>query len=157
MGNKIKKRSKLIGDQRLQLMKGEEHNKCECPHTDHGELNVVPVNGKGPLHYKCKDCQKDINFTKIPENSEIRDGKVVVGIYDACDTIDNAIDTIKITLDLQNDKDKGLLSELAELQYRVRNQVPKFYGKALTKNNGNRKKNRSDYNDSSWSKPQMTR
>lgn len=164
MGKNIKKRIKLIDEQELQLRKGKEKSRCECPHTDRGELDVVP-NGKGPLQYKCKSCTKDINFKKIPENTEVRDGnnnevrdvKVTVGLFDACDTIDNAIDTIKITLDLQNEKDKELLGELAVLQYRIRNQVTKLYGKALKKNQTDRKKNRSDYNDSSWSKPQMTR
>ena len=157
MGRDIKKRRKLIDDQELQLRRGKEKNKCDCPHTKHGELDVIPTKNGGPLQYVCHACTKEINFAKIPERSETRDGKIVIGLADACETVDNAIDTIKITLDLNNEKDKKMLDELSGIQYRVRNQITKLYGKALSKNGSNRKKNNNNYQDSSWNKPQMNR
>lgn len=168
MGKDIKKRRKLIDDQELQLRKGKEKNKCECLHTRHGELNVVPSKNKRPDHleYICNDCRKEIVFNKIPERTVVTDEhgnvlnnvKVTIGLVDACNAIDAAVDTIKITLDTQNDKDKKIGEELALYQYRTRNQISQLYGKALQKQGGNRgNKKQNNYNESSWNKPQMNR
>lgn len=169
MGKDIRKRGKLIAEQELKLNRGKEKNKCECSHTSHGELDVIPAKNKGKLTYICRSCQKEIDFTKIPEKTEVdNDGKVrvnangqeirlAIGLSDACNTVDRAIDTIKITLDLHNEKDKEMLDELAVIQYRVRNQITQLYGKSLSKSNGGNRKKRNDDNDSMWSKPQMNR
>lgn len=150
MNKNIKKRRKLINEQKLQLDKSNEKNKCDCPHTVHGDIDCVPSNNRrqGHLDYICKSCNKDLNFNKIPEAT----------LREACTTVDNAIDTIKISLDLSNEKDAEVLEKLAECQYRIRNQIVQLYGKSLQKQGTGRRKNRNDRDvDSSWTKPEVGR
>ena len=135
MQKNIKKRRKLINEQRLQLDKSQEKNKCDCPHTTRGDIDAVPSNNRrqGQLDYVCKSCQKDLNFNKIPENV----------LKESCTNVDNAIDTIKISLDLSNEKDQEILEKLAEVQYRIRNQIVPLYGKSLQKQGTGRRRNRN--------------
>lgn len=145
----VKKKKSIIREQRQQLEKLDEQTICSCPHTERGDLNVTPARNRsqGQLLYICKGCEKEVDFTKIPED-ELRK---------ACNTIDRACDTIKISLDMQNPHDQELLKEIAKTQYRVRNQIATLYGKSLSKQGTNRRRNRENRGGGMWMQPAADR
>lgn len=149
MAKNVKKRRALITEQRSALSKMDEKNKCGCSHTKRGDIDVVPAQNRsqGQLLYICKECDKDLDFTKIPEAT----------LRESCNNVDRAIDTIKISLDLNNPHDQEILEELAKVQYRIRNQIVPLYGKALSKQGTNKRRNRDNSGSGVWMPPAADR
>ena len=144
--NNVKKTRNEISSQKGKLDKLNEQNMCRCPHTKRGDINVTPARNRsqGQLLYICKECEKDVDLTKIPE----------ADLRNACSLVDRAIDTIKISLDMQNPHDQEILKDLAKVQYHVRNHIVPLYGKALSKQGTNRRNDhRSDGGNGVWMPP----
>ena len=143
----IKKQVEAIDKQDRNLKVLREQMKSKCPHTDkNGDLDIVPKQNRqnGELTYVCKRCQKVLNLKKISPD-ELRH---------ACEVIDNACDVIKLSLDTQKDVDLDILKKMGKVQYRVRNEVEKFYDASLKKNKSGKGKGRGGNNESSsWGNP----
>lgn len=152
MGKKdFKKRKKLIEEQKRDLNKADEKNKCSCYHcADNGDLDIQPLKDRkeGELKFVCKRCGKILDFNRIE----------AVDLETSSNTIDNAIDIIKTQLNPRNEKESDIIGKLAEFQFFVRNQVSPLYENSLKKNSGgNRNKNRGNDNNSAWTKPEVRR
>jgi len=148
-----KKRKGAIREQERNLHKLNEKNMCDCTHTKPktGDLDIIPARDRqhGELKYVCNECEKDLYLDPIPEDD----------LRFACDVIDRACDTIKISLDLSKESEQKMRDNVSETQYRVRNEIIKMYGAALKSNNksrGNGSRGRSGGN-SSWAKPEVHR
>jgi hypothetical protein len=144
----IKKQVEAIDKQDRNLKVLREQMKSKCPHTDkNGDLDIVPKQNRqnGELTYICKRCQKTLNLKKIsPEQ-----------LAQACEIVDNACDVIKLSLDTQKEADLEILKRIGKVQYRVRNEVQKYYDASLKKNkSGGKGKGRGGNNESSsWGNP----
>lgn len=141
------KRSKMLHTIYNDWKTNVEKNQCDCVHTRKGELEIRPSEKKrdGQLLYVCRLCEKDLCLNKISEPE----------LDNAIQIIDRAIDTIKMNLNLEKQRDVAIAERMAECQYRVRNNVKKAYLATLknTRNGerGNGKHNSED-RDSSWGK-----
>lgn len=143
-----KKTIDAITKQEHSLKALREQTKARCPHTKRGDLDIVPAHNRKPgdLTYLCRCCQKDLDLKKIPED-ELRA---------ACDTVDRAIDVIKISLNLESDEDRQILKRMSKVQFRVRNELVRAYGKALEGKNKGRRGNRGkggNNGGSAWQRP----
>lgn len=145
----IKKETELVDKQEKQLKAVREHLKAQCSHTKNGEPDIVPSSDREPgqLKYICRRCRKELNLRKI-DDEEIRK---------AVNIIDNVIDTIKITLNLDREDEKKILKRLSKTQYRLRNEIIALYGASLKRNRSGSGKRSSVGNDSVWGKPQIDR
>ena len=142
-----KKQIDAINKQENSLKALREQAKARCPHTKRGDLDIVPAHNRKPgdLTYVCRCCQKDLDLKKISEQD----------LRDACDTIDRAIDVIKISLNLESDDDRQKLKRLSKVQFRVRNELVRSYGEALKGKNKGRRGNRGKGGNggSAWQRP----
>lgn len=147
MANSIKKQMDAIDRQEKDLRNVREVIKSECSHTKNGDLDIVPKQNRqnGELKYICRKCKKELDLKKIDEDT----------LTNACDIIDRAIDVIKLSLDTNREDEEKILRKMAKTQYRVRNDIKKFYAASLKKNrNGSGKNNRNDTNSGgAWNKP----
>lgn len=145
----IKKQLEVVDKQERSLKILREEAKCVCchKHLQSGDLDIVPAQNRAPgeLKYLCKKCRKDLDLKKIPETE----------LTDACNTIDRAIDVIKLSLDPQKEDDAKILKRVSKVQFRVRNEIPKMYAASLQKNKtgGRRGNGNRSSDDSSWAKP----
>lgn len=154
MGEQLNTKKELENIQRNRraLGKSEELLKTQCTHTKHGQLTITPTGNNsqkgGTNTYICKQCGKDVLISMITDQ-EIRR---------ACEIIDIACDTVKITLDRSREDDDDIFKKVSKLQFRVRNEIIDFYNAAAKRNRkggGNGKGNRDNNNSSSgtWSRP----
>lgn len=145
----IKKQLEVVEKQEKDLRNLRETFMCECDHKHRqsGDIDIVPIKNKqqGQLKYICKRCKKNLDLRKISEQE----------LHSACDTLDRAIDIIKMSLDPQREEDAKILKRVAKTQYRVRNEIEKMYTASLQRNNngGRRGNNRRSSEDSAWAKP----
>lgn len=145
----IKKQLEVVAKQERSLRVVREEMMCDCDHKHRqsGDIDIVPAQNRAPgeLKYKCKRCQKDLDLKKIQEQE----------LKDACNTIDRAIDVIKMSLDPQREDDAKILKRVSKVQFRVRNDIPKMYAASLQKNKtgGRRGNGRRSSEESSWAKP----
>jgi hypothetical protein len=151
-GNSIKKQTEEMLKARKKMDRVAEQFKADCSHVSNGEPAFIPSNEprrEGELAYVCKNCHKRIVISKISEED----------ITKACDIIDRAIDTIKITANPNSEDTEKLLERLSKVQFRVRNEIVPAYMASLKKNTiGRRNDNRSvDESNSAWGKPVINR
>jgi len=159
------KRNKMLNSVAQELSKSREKNMCDCCHTRKGDLNLVKAKDRsapGDLRYICRACEKKINLNKLPERTTVTesgDGKysVQLGYLDVIEAADNMLDVIKMSLNLENEKEQKIANHMAEAQYRIRNNIPKLYKAALLKNgsgNNNGKHKREE--NRGWGAPAVS-
>lgn len=145
----VKKQVQAIKRQQQKLNEMNEKLKTKCTHTVKGDLDIVPDRKfkEGSLHFICRQCEKELNLTKLAEDE----------LKNACSVIDRAIDTIKLQLDPNREDDLLILKKMARTQYRVRGPVQKYYAAALKKNSRGRRGNRRRGNQDNglWSAPSI--
>lgn len=150
-GLNIKKQAAAIRNQQDKLAKMADALKSKCTHTVRGDLDIVPDQSfkSGSLHFICRQCQKRLDLNKIQEDE----------LKKACDVIDRAIDTIKITIDPNREDDFKILRKMARVQHRVRTIVVPYYNAALKKNSnagrrgGNNRRKGNGGNSGIWDSP----
>lgn len=122
----IKKQVQAIQKQQKKLAEMADALKSKCTHTVRGDLDIVPDKSykQGSLHFICRQCQKKLDLSRIQDDK----------LQEACDIIDRAIDTIKITIDPNREDDYKILKRMARTQHRVRTTVIPYYNAALKKN-----------------------
>lgn len=123
----VKKNIEAIDRQENELEKNREMLMSSCVHKDrHNELDVVKKKNPTPngAQHMCRCCKKDLNFKKI-SNDEMSQ---------AIHIIDNAIDIIKLTLDLNREDDLKILKRYSKIQYRIRTEIAKLLQAAYNKN-----------------------
>lgn len=145
-----RKRKGALREQERNLRKLDERNVCDCTHTKPktGDLSITPARSQGKLRYICNECDKDLNLNPINEDA----------LRQACDIIDNAIDAIKITLDMSKEPEQKIHKHVSETQFRVRNEICEMYKSAQKANNRNRGQGnggRRDNSSSSWAKAEI--
>lgn len=144
--NSTSKRRKALEQQGDKILRLKEQNKCDCTHTKkNGMLDLFRSSKTvpGEINYTCRACDKELNLKKIPEDT----------LQSACKTIDNACDIIKMSLNHDRDEDQKIREEVSDLQYRVRNNLARWYGAALKKNSGGKTNTRNS--NSTISKPRV--
>lgn len=140
------KRKKLIAKVEAQCRLNDERNKAECNHLDHGEMDITPNPDRkqGELKYRCRQCEKQLQFNKVSVEDQNQ----------SCQHVDNMCDIIKMNLNPEKEGDQEVLKTVATVQFFIRNNLRKLYAASLQKNaNGrnNRKKGKSnDGYDDSW-------
>lgn len=146
-----RKRKGALREQERNLSKLDERNMCDCTHTKPktGDLSITPSRNQGKLHYICNECDKDLNLNPISDDD----------LRHACNVIDNAIDAIKITLDLTKEAEEKMHRHVSEVQFRIRNEIFEMYKSAQKANNRNRGQGngRRDNASSSWAKAEIRR
>lgn len=147
----IKKETEAVDKQEKQLALLREHLKARCSHTKNGEPDIVPSANKEPgqLNYICRRCRKELSLKKLTDEE----------IKNAVGVIDRAIDTIKLTLNLEREDEQKILKKVAKTQYRLRNEVLALYGASLkrNRNGGGKQRPQNNNNTSGWGKPQIDR
>ena len=146
--NSSSKKRKLLETQRGEISKLTEKNMCDCDHTKkNGDPDLFQSNNRKPgeIKYICRACDKEINLKRIPDDT----------LKEACKTIENACDLIKLSLNLEREADQKIQEKVSVLQYRVRNNLEKWYGAALSRNKGGNRNNRNQNSNSSISKPRV--
>ena len=158
------KRNKVLAEVGRELAKNKEKNMCDCCHTRRGEVNVVKSKDRksaGDLRYLCRACEKKLNLNRLPAKTTVRqnpDGTydVSIGYMDALEAVDSMIDAIKMSLNLEKEREVKIANHMAETQYRVRNNIPKLY-EAVTNKNSNRGNNdRDEDRHQGWGKAEIT-
>ena len=132
MANKIRKDMEAIDKQEKSLRKFREKKQCDCMHKDADGPSLIKSKEQGakPLDYKCINCRKMVDLERIPQEK----------LKDACDTVDKAIDIIKLSCSPKDAADKELVEKLGKVQYRIRNLIPEAYKTALKANSKRGKK-----------------
>lgn len=147
----IKKQMELTEKKEREFSKFKEDVQCRCTHTKHGELTVKRLNNQGnsdsddpKLEFICTQCRKKLSFARISE----------AALAEACKIIDQTIDIIKVTAETSREEDQKMVSKLAKIQYRVRNDLIPFYNASLKKNNRGRNNKKNNNNTGSgWNRP----
>lgn len=136
----VKKRGQILKDVKRKLTKQEEMNLCNCLHTRKGDVDIVPINNGDGLTYRCRICGKVIKANKINKETRVStnpndasDKKVQVGYDDVINKIDSMCDVIKMNLNEETRKDEKMADQLAEFQFRARNQIVPLYEACLKK------------------------
>ena len=91
---KIQKESVEISKREAGLRKAREKNMCKCTHVKNkGDYSLVKdKSSNNPLHYKCTQCDKKIDITKLDEAK----------IDEALNIVDRMCDIIKMTIASSN-------------------------------------------------------
>lgn len=143
----IRKRSQILKDIKRKLTKQEEMNLCNCLHTRKGDVDFIPIPGKDGLHYRCRICGKELSVQKIAKETkwsknpnDPNDIKVQIGYENVFEVLDSMLDVIKINLNEDTRKDEKMADQIAEYQYRTRNQIGPLYEACLKKTGQTKKK-----------------
>lgn len=156
----IQKREKILEKMEESVKKNRIRNQCECLHTRKGDPDIIKANNakNGELLYVCKQCEKEIRINRVPETTYVDEhsGKVVIGYRDAVKALDSMCDIIKMSLNLEKEKDEKLHDVMAEFQYRLRKDIVGLYKASLQnggadQNNGRKKEKGHDRNN--WNSP----
>lgn len=104
------------------------NNQCECPHQDDdGDMSIDIVHKGDRRAYRCNNCQKIISIDS-PTKEEL---------MDAADTVDTAIDIIKMQLNTKSEKQQRILTMCADTQKWLRKIEPiysQYLAEAVNKN-----------------------
>ena len=103
---------------------------CLCPHQRGRAPSLKKtgrVDSEGNVIWACKRCGKPVNLIRI-EDQELRN---------AVDLVSNAIDIIKMTRNLENDKEAKMIDSISKLQFKLA-RIPKHYEIATRPNKGKR-------------------
>lgn len=103
---------------------------CLCPHQ-RGKSPSLKKTGKtdrdGNMIWACKRCGKPVNLIRIEQNE----------LQAAVDLIDSAIDVIKMTRNLDIEKEAKMVDSISKLQFKLV-RIPKHYEIATRPNKGKR-------------------
>ncbi len=151
MAETIKRQVDAIDKQMTKLAKMKKQLQAKCTHTVRGDLDIAPDRNykEGSLHFICRQCQKTLDLTRLQDEE----------LEKACNTVDRAIDTIKIALDPNREDDYETLKKMARTQHRVRTMVKPYYDATLKRNaragrrGNNRRNGRRGGNSSIWDSP----
>ena len=111
------------------------NNQCECPHQDSDGFSIDIVHRGDEKAYRCYNCQKIISIV-APKKGEVEE---------AMDTIDTALDNIKMQLNLKNENQCKILDLTAQCQKLLRKLTPVYYqmlSEAVNKSKKNKKGHR---------------
>ena len=93
----------------IQTRANEEviNNQCECPHQDADGYNALDIVHKGDQRaYRCNNCRKIIAI-KAPTKDEVEE---------ASNTVDVALDMLKIQLNVKSEKQQKVIDLCAQGQ-----------------------------------------
>lgn len=114
------------------------NNQCECPHQDQDGYNALTIVHKGDQRaYRCNNCQKIISIT-APKKSEVED---------AANSIDTALDMLKINLNPKKENQQKIIDLCAQGQKILRKLVP-VYSQFLNEATNENKKKKSGHKSS---------
>lgn len=166
----IGKKMKVLKGIQSDWKKQNEKLRCDCLHTRKGELDIKPSTrrrGEGQLCYVCRQCEKELSLNMVPQKTTVKmnpqnpnDYKVIVGYEDAVAQLDSMCDIIKMSLNVEREKDAKIATRISEAQYRIRNNIIPLYQASLnkTKQNGQGGNNPRSKNvrDQSWGKAEVS-
>jgi len=157
----VKKRIHELRQIRRETDVWQIRTECECVHTRKNDLDVIPV--KDPrdkrgfnVVVRCRNCNRILILDKLPRNTKVTvnpnnpdDTKVSIGYHDVIEGIERMCDTIKISLIMDDPKDRKLAKNLSEFMFFALTKLEKAYEKSFDmnrgKNNGgNRRENSID-------------
>lgn len=150
---KIQKEIVEIGKHESRMQKQKEKIRCKCTHIkSQGDYSLVrDRNSNNPRAYKCTQCGKSIDITRLEDKD----------IDFAIDVIDKMCDIIKMTVSSSNkESDMEFLEKISNCQFRVRNDLKQYYNISL-KAQKDRRSSRSDRSErtgsSQWGAPENYR
>lgn len=144
---KVAAQNKLLRANERSMVRARLQMQCACVHKDaNGAISLNSPQGgpngrkskiTGAPLYVCRECYREIDVSPISQSD----------LDTALDTINRVIDISKIRLDVKTDRDRELLSQIANLQFENNDLIPNLYNVIVKTGNKGKKKQRSQYAD----------
>lgn len=146
----IKSDVKALSRAQKKIQASQDEAKCRCCHQNRGIPSLRITTQNGDKIAMCTQCLKnDINLSLQPCRAEN-----ISKLNDAISYLDTTIDTVKMTLNLDNPEDVDILSALAKCQFFLRNNMTDLVKGVSRRNDRARKQNNGgNREDNSWGKP----
>ena len=140
MQTRTQSQNKLVRANEKSLVRARLQIQCACVHRDgNGAINLDPPHGEkssitGAPLYTCHECYKKIDLNSISQEEFER----------ALNVIDRICDVSKLRLDCKTDRDRELLSNIAQFQFQLNEMVRNLYNTAVKGNNKKKKQHRGE-------------